>query len=116
MPPILNQIGTVFIPVRNIEQARDWYCNLLGVPNDGEIIYGHLYILPMEGTSIVLDSKIYAEDHVFRVPAFHFNTHNIEEAYRYMQDNKVELITSIEHGHWFNFMDPDGNILMICRC
>jgi len=31
MNPILNQIGTVFIPVSNIEKARDWYCSLLGI-------------------------------------------------------------------------------------
>ncbi|MEY2196968.1 VOC family protein, partial [Neobacillus sp. BF23-41] len=31
MNPILNQIGTVFIPVRNIEEARNWYCDILGL-------------------------------------------------------------------------------------
>jgi len=30
MNPVLNQIGTVFIPVSNIEKARDWYCDILG--------------------------------------------------------------------------------------
>src|SRR5699024_7544734 len=29
--PILKQIGTIFIPVSNIEKARDWYCDILGV-------------------------------------------------------------------------------------
>ncbi|MER2116261.1 MAG: VOC family protein, partial [Solibacillus isronensis] len=28
----------------------------------------------------------------------------------------VELITEIEQNHYFNFKDPDGNILMICQC
>lgn len=31
MNPILNQIGTIFIPVSNIEKARKWYCDLLGL-------------------------------------------------------------------------------------
>ncbi|WNR43325.1 VOC family protein [Paenibacillus roseipurpureus] len=116
MNPILNQIGTVFIPVSNIEKARDWYCDILGLPVDGEILFGHLYVVPMNGTSIVLDSKIYSEENVFRAPAFHFNTNNIEEAYAFMKSKNVDITTQIEHNHWFNFKDPDGNLLMICKC
>ncbi|RUT28031.1 VOC family protein [Paenibacillus zeisoli] len=116
MNPIQNRIGTVFIPVSNIERARDWYCDILNLPRNGEILYGHLYVIPMEGTSIVLDSKIYAEDHVFKAPAFHFNTEDIEEAFNYMRSKNVNLTTPIEHNHWFNFKDPDGNQLMVCKC
>ncbi|WP_336623538.1 VOC family protein [Oceanobacillus profundus] len=65
--PILKQIGTVFIPVSNIEKARDWYCDILGLKTDGEIQFGHLYVIPMEGTGIELDSKIYSEDRVFKI-------------------------------------------------
>ena len=114
--PILKQIGTVFIPVSNIEKARDWYCDILGLETDGEIQFGHLYVIPMEGTGIVLDSKIYSEDRIFKVPAFHFNTKSIEEAFYFMSKKDVDLITPIEHNHYFNFKDPDGNILMICKC
>ena len=115
--PILRQIGTVFIPVSNIEKARDWYCDILGLKADGEIQFGHLYVINMEGdTGMVLDSKIYSEDKVFKTPAFHFNTENIEQAYHFMKDKGVNLITEIEHNHYFNFMDPDGNVLMICVC
>lgn len=116
MNPILNQIGTVFIPVSNIENARDWYCDILGLPVDGEILFGHLYVVPMKGTGIVLDSKIYTEDNVFRAPAFHLNTNNIEEAYEFMKSKNVNVTSQIEHNHWFNFKDPDGNQLMICKC
>ena len=114
--PILKQIGTVFIPVSNIEKARDWYCDILGLETDGEIQFGHLYVIPMEGTGIVLDSKIYSEDRIFKVPAFHFNTKCIEEAFYFMRKQDVDLITPLEHNHFFNFKDPDGNILMICKC
>lgn len=116
MNPILNQIGTVFIPVSNIEEARNWYCDILGLPIDGEILFGHLYVLPMNGTGIVLDSKIYSEDNIFKTPLFHLNTNNIEQAYEYMNGKNVELTTEIEHNHWFNFKDLDGNILMVCKC
>jgi catechol 2,3-dioxygenase-like lactoylglutathione lyase family enzyme len=114
--PIMNQIGTVFIPVRNIEKARDWYCDILGLKVEGEIQFGHLFVIPMEGTDIVLDSKIYAQDKVFTTPAFHFNTENIQEAYRFMREKGVHLISDIQHNHYFNFKDPDGNLLMVCKC
>ncbi|SHG90489.1 VOC family protein [Ornithinibacillus halophilus] len=114
--PILNQIGTVFIPVKDIEKARDWYCDILGFEENGEILFGHLYVLPMEATGIVLDSKIYSEKNIFTIPAFHFNTKDIEAAYHYMRKKGVDLITEIEHNHYFNFKDLDGNVLMICQC
>ncbi|WP_433747470.1 VOC family protein [Falsibacillus pallidus] len=116
MNPILNQVGALFIPVSDIEKAKDWYCDVLGVPADGEILFGHLYILPMEGANIVLDSKIYSEENTFKVPPFHLNTNDIEQAYEHMKEKNVELTTEVENGHWFNFKDPDGNHLMICKC
>lgn len=116
MNPILNQVGTIFIPVSNIEEARNWYCDILGLLPDGEILFGHLYILPMNGTGIVLDSKIYSKDTIFKTPPFHLNTHHIEHAYAFMKSKNVELTTEIEHGQWFNFKDPDGNHLMVCQC
>ena len=114
--PILNQIGTVFIPVSEIDKARDWYCDLLGIPANGDIQFGHIYVIPMNGTGIVLDSKIYSPDKVIKTPLFHFNTENIEEAYQYMKEKDIKLLTEIEHDHYFNFADPDGNHLMICKC
>ncbi|UZJ78562.1 VOC family protein [Fictibacillus sp. KU28468] len=114
--PVLTQIGTVFIPVSNIEQARDWYCDILGLQADGEIQFGHIYVIPMNGTGIVLDSKIFSEENIVKTSLFHFNTENIEEAYQFMKKKKVDLITGIEHHHYFNFRDPDGNHLMICKC
>ncbi|GIN73105.1 hypothetical protein J14TS2_35800 [Bacillus sp. J14TS2] len=114
--PILKEIGTVFIPVSNIEKARDWYCDILGLKAEGDIQFGHLYVISMNGTGIVLDSKIYAKDKIFKTPAFHFNTEDIEEAFQFMKNKGVNLITNIEHGHYFNFKDPDGNILMVCKC
>ena len=114
--PIMRQIGTVFIPVSNIENARDWYCDILGLKPTGEIQFKHLYVIPMDGTGIVLDSKIYAEDRVFKAPAFHLNTKNIYDAFHYMEHKGVNLVTGIEHDHYFNFKDPDGNIIMVCKC
>lgn len=116
MNPISNQIGTVFIPVRDIEKSKKWYCDLLGVASDGQVLFNHLFIVPMNGTGVVLDSKIYSKENVFRTPPFHFNTDNIEHAYEYIKSKNIELTTDIEHNQWFTFKDPDGNHLMICQC
>ncbi|RJX38073.1 VOC family protein [Paenibacillus pinisoli] len=114
--PVQNKVGCIFIPVSNLEKARDWYCKLLDLPADGDIIYGHLYILPMQGHSnIVLDSKIYSPEKVIQVPFIQLVTADIEASYAYMKEHKVELLTNIENGHWFNIKDPDGNVLMICQ-
>ncbi|MEI5909324.1 VOC family protein [Bacillus spongiae] len=114
--PILNEIGAIFVPVRNIEEAREWYSQILGLPADGEIQFGHIYVLPMKGTQVVLDSKIYSPEKTFKAPTFHFNTENIEEAYTYMKNKEVDMTSNIEHNHYFTFKDPDGNHLMICKC
>jgi len=114
--PIQNHIRGVFIPVKNIENARDWYCNLLDLPTDGEIYFEHIYVLPMQGgTNIVLDSKIYSSNNVYKTPVIQLATNNIEKSYDYIKSQGVEIITDIQNGHWFNIKDPDGNVLMICQ-
>ncbi|MGO0061490.1 VOC family protein [Brevibacillus fluminis] len=115
--PILNAVGAVFIPVSNIERARDWYSDLLNVPVAGEILFGHIYCLPMQGsTTVVLDSKIYDPASVRNTPLFHFNTDDIHASFQLLKEKGIELVSGIENGHWFTFQDPDGNVLMVCKC
>lgn len=115
--PIKNQISGIFIPVSDIEVGRAWYCELLGMEPSMDIIAGHLCCIPLsaDGQNIVLDSKVYSPDSVFRTPMFHFDTDDIEQAFAYMKEKEIKLTTAIENGHWFNFQDPDGNHLMICK-
>jgi hypothetical protein len=42
----------------------------------------------MNGTGIVLDSKTYSKNTLFKTPAFHLNTNDIKEAYEYMKQKK----------------------------
>jgi hypothetical protein len=115
---ILSRVGGIFIPVSNIRDAREWYCGILGLEPTLDIIADHLCCIPLDnnGSNLILDSKIFHVDATYRNPAFHFNTDDIEKAYQFMTDRNVDLVTGIEHGHWFNFKDPDGNLLMICKC
>ncbi|MDL4839254.1 VOC family protein [Aquibacillus rhizosphaerae] len=110
-----NKIGGVFIPVSNVEVARDWYCDILDLPTDGEIYFGHIYVLPLDGPNIVLDSKIYAPENIYNVPAFQLQTEDINKSYEYLIGKNVHITTEIENGHWFNFKDLDGNLIMVCK-
>ncbi|WP_219837626.1 VOC family protein [Paenibacillus sp. R14(2021)] len=118
MSIILNKAGAIFIPVSNIISARAWYCSILNLEPNYEIIAGHLCCIPFDnnGLNLVLDSRIYNEESLYKNPSFHFNTDDIHKAYDYLKERNVELVTEIEHGQWFNFKDPDGNVLMICHC
>jgi catechol 2,3-dioxygenase-like lactoylglutathione lyase family enzyme len=111
----------VFIPVRDIEQARDWYCRLLAITEEVPIVNGHLCPLPVEGPGIILDTmpmwraKEAGGLRPLQTPAFMFPTDDLEGALRFMQEQGAELVTEIQHDHWFTFRDPDGNLLMVVR-
>lgn len=114
--PIVNKVGAIFIPVSDLKRAIEWYSFILGLEAREENRIDHLYIIPMDGPGVVLDTDIYAEENVFRVAPFHFNTNDIHASYQFMKENGVELTTGIEHDTWFSFKDPDGNVLMVCQC
>ncbi|MBM7602745.1 putative enzyme related to lactoylglutathione lyase [Metabacillus crassostreae] len=118
MSSISSKAGAIFIPVSNVLHARDWYCSILNLEPNYEIIAGHLCCIPFDnnGLNLVLDSKIYNKESLYKNPAFHFNTDDIHKAYQSLKKHNVEFVTDIENGHWFNFKDPDGNLLMVCKC
>jgi catechol 2,3-dioxygenase-like lactoylglutathione lyase family enzyme len=110
-----NEIGTVFVPVRDIAAARDWYCSILGLEPRGDILFGHIYMVPMkDGSGLVLDSKDFAGPNDCK-PMFHFNTDDILGAHAYMGEMGVELVGDVIDGIFFNFKDPDGNLLMVAN-
>ncbi|MFC4560190.1 VOC family protein [Virgibacillus kekensis] len=117
--PVKNKISSVFIPVRDIEKAKEWYSKILGL-NGGEIHFGHLYTAEMQDTGMILDTMPNWRDEngelaTFNVPAMMFDTDNIHDSYKFMKKNNVELVTEVQHEHFFVFKDPDGNMLMICQ-
>ncbi|HWO75245.1 MAG TPA: VOC family protein [Bacillus sp. (in: firmicutes)] len=116
--PLRDKINAVFIPVSNIEQAKEWYSTIFGV--DGEIMHGHLCVLHMKETAVILDEMpAWRRENEgitpYQVPSVQFGTDDINTAYQFMKDNGVELVTDIQHGHFFVFKDPDGNMLMVCQ-
>ena len=109
---IRNEIGAVFVPVRDVEAARDWYCGLLGLPR-GEVLFGHLYVVPMrDGSGLVLDSKDFVGPHAGK-PIFHFNTDDVAAAHAHCAALGVDELGPVTDGVFFTFKDPDGNLLMV---
>ena len=113
MSAIEREIGGVFVPVSDIERARDWYRSLLGLQPGGEIVFGHIHVLPMtEGSGLVLDSKGFAGPHD-KKPAFHFNTSDVAAAREQAVAAGAREVGPVTDGVFFTFKDPDGNLLMV---
>ncbi|TCN01040.1 pentapeptide repeat protein [Paenibacillus sp. BK033] len=122
LTPLLKRSGAAFVPVRDIEKARDWYCRMMGIPAESvHVMNGHLCSLPVEGSGIILDTMPMwggqepGGPPTFKTPAFTLLTDDLAASYAFMKEHGVELVTPIEHDHWFAFRDPDGNLLMVCK-
>lgn len=120
--PIKKKVGSLFVPVRDIEKSREWYCSLLSIPVEVcDIINGHLCSLPMEGAGLILDTmpmwggKEPGGAPNIQTPALMLLTDDLEASYAFAEASGVELVTGIEHDHWFVIKDPDGNLLMVAR-
>lgn len=116
--PIKNKINLVFIPVSDVEKAKDWYCKMLGI-EDGKSAFDHLFIADMDGAGMILDTMPMwrnenGELPRLNVPVIQFGTDDIHASYEFMRNNGVELVTEVQHDQFFVFKDPDGNILMVC--
>lgn len=110
--PIQAHIGAVFVPVRDIAAARNWYCDLLGLEPSGPIEFGHLYVVPMaSGSGLVLDSKNFSAARDGK-PLFHFMTSDLAASLAWLQAKGIEH-QGIQDGVFINFRDPDGNLLMV---
>ncbi|WP_312099420.1 VOC family protein [Niallia sp.] len=65
--PITCKVNNVFIHVSNLEQAVEWYSELLGLPFDKDKVESPVYNIPVTSeTGITLD------DHTFEKAAFFY--------------------------------------------
>lgn len=113
--PIESEVGGVFVPVSNVEAARDWYCQLLSRPAEGGLLFGHLFVLTMIGsTALLLDSKDFKGAHISKL-IFHFNTHDLEGARGHALTVGAANVSPIVDHAFFTFNDPDGNLLMTAK-
>jgi predicted enzyme related to lactoylglutathione lyase len=123
---VKNRIDGVFVPVRDVAKAGDWYRGLLGLPADeSQHDYpSHLCVIAMEGDcGLVLDEMpMWGGDQpdgppTYRTPAFMFATDDIYAAHAQVRDYGAEVVTDVNEigkDGWFTFRDLDGNLLMVC--
>ncbi len=122
--PVKNQIGTVFIHVKDLKKSVEWYSNIIGFEYDRSSVESPVYNIPIDGaTGLTLDDHKFDENFTHKPssnPICNLLVEDIDEAYHFMKNNNLEIVREIERiGEdfaWFNFADPDGNVLMACTC
>jgi predicted enzyme related to lactoylglutathione lyase len=122
-PAVSQRVTGIFVPVQDVSRAREWYGDVLGL-KVGEIIAGHLCVIEMaQGPRLLLDQKLRPDGPVElsgrgECPLFMCGTENIDVALAYMHERSIEVVEYdgqvINNGHWFNFRDCEGNLLMMC--
>lgn len=123
--PVKNHVGGLFVPVRDVVKAREWYRGLLRLPPDDEPLDGrHLCVVPLSGDrDLILDEMpMWGGDQpdgppTYQTPAFMFDTDDVHAAHAFVREHGGELVTDVnefEASGWFAFRDPDGNLLMVC--
>lgn len=121
--PIHCNINNVFIHVSNLQKSVKWYSNLLGLSYTDSYIESPVYNITVTGeTGLSLDDqtfdpgfKLKPSNHVL----FNFYVDDIDVAYKFMKENHIIIVKEIEQINdfaYFNFQDPDGNVLMACNC
>ncbi|MBO2518606.1 MULTISPECIES: VOC family protein [Limnochorda] len=111
---MFRRIDTVFVRVRNLDEAVAWYTQHLGL----EVRWRHpgVACLNLGETPLTLLEAGEAFHPVEEAP-FNFYAPDIEAAYARLRAAGVpvdEQITDDGGVRWFGFRDPDGNRLEVC--
>lgn len=115
--PLSTRVGQVFIPVRDMSSAVEWYARLFGFEvGAGQL--GHddtIFDIPTDGPPYLsLDSN--RPDFVASGPArCFFLTDDIEATVAHLDAldvADVSLIEDIGSLRFVTFSDPDGNVLI----
>ncbi|HET7560611.1 MAG TPA: VOC family protein [Limnochordia bacterium] len=120
--PLKHQVTGIFIPVADVARARAWYQSVLGL-SPGEILFGHLCCIELDGgPTLLLDQQLTPEGASAAqrggYPLFMFATDDIHASLERLRAAGVEIVEyggqAVQNGHWFNFKDCEGNLLMAC--
>lgn len=122
--PIAATLPAVFVHVRDLRRAVEFYTGLLDLPYDPAADFGNdIYVIRLENdTDLVLDASNAERAALTSAFAMHatcmFTTQDIDAAHQWLQGRGVEIVTELYRDPnvaFFNFKDPDGNIQMICQ-
>ncbi|GAA5533310.1 VOC family protein [Deinococcus aluminii] len=119
--PLLNRVDGVFIHVRNLRRAAEWYSAAFGVPLKEEELQRHYYTLNVSGEQPWVTLDDHGADPAFEFqPAAHpilsFYSRDLSAAREHLRTLGALSVGEIEEAHpglaYFVFRDPDGNALM----
>ncbi|WP_336771979.1 VOC family protein [Paenibacillus sp. MMO-58] len=115
--PVKASIGSIFIHVRNMERAANWYAALLGI----ELIdpsFDSVFPLKVDNAFLILDANRADSFQPSELPLFSFPTDDIEETVAFLDDLQVELVGQPERFPDISFVtvkDSEGNRLMFVQ-
>lgn len=59
--PIFPKVNNVFIHVKDLKKSVGWYCNILGIPHNGDSVESLVYNIP-----ITYETGLTLDDHTIR--------------------------------------------------
>lgn len=110
------QLGSVFVHVKDVNKAANWYANLLGKPQPQPTSGPVQFMETADGRGLVIDDNRNNASGIR--PAFMLETTDVGLAYEKVREQGGKIVRELEKDvavAFFNFEDPDGNIVMVCE-
>ena len=117
MPSPVLRVDTLFIPVKDLGSALEWYSGTLGLTINWRNDEGGYACIDGGNVPITLAQMPQDKEFVPFVNApCNFFTEDVEAAHEQLKDMGVEVseIDKLYEVQWFWFTDPDGNRLEVC--
>ena len=119
MRSIIREIGSIFIPVKNLEESIKWYESILGFKVTVNWRLGATLKLHNNSTVLGLIQVNEKQPVTFKnkdtltTPYYNFVTEDVHSAYDYLKDIGVRVFDIQDNGDFYlmDFEDPDGNLL-----
>ncbi|MBG9795855.1 hypothetical protein ABD76_26795 [Paenibacillus dendritiformis] len=111
---MIERIDTVFVRVPDLEEAKTWYMEVLGLALKWE--NDHIAVLGLGETPLTLLKTEASSFRPAAEAAFNFYVKDAEAAHRHLRAAGVE-VSAVEEGDgvkWFSFQDHCGNRLEAC--
>lgn len=112
---LFEKIDTVFIPVQNLEKARNWYVDVLGGKPGWKDENGIYQAVSFGDTSVTLFTNEHELNLQRKYSLFSLYTTSIEKAHAHLTIHSKRVEAIQEAGAtYFIFEDPDGNCIEVC--
>ncbi|OZB95023.1 VOC family protein [Paenibacillus sp. XY044] len=116
--PIPPRIGGVFVDVKHMPAAAQWYSGLLGVEYDDAAAAQRIYSVPTaSGAVLLLDHNRHLNRESF-TELFFFETEDFDAALQFVRTNGFDLADEPQRFpdlSEFALLDPDGNRIVIAQ-